>query len=74
MLWEVLTKILGLELRPDPSEAWLKAGRAPGTCSKEPPPLEPREDMEPAKHKISMTHLDHICSISLKTEERKVQL
>ena len=50
MLWVVLRQIFGLELRPVPSEAWLMAGRAPGTCSREPPPLEPREDMEPAGH------------------------
>lgn len=58
MLWEVLRKIFGLELCPDPSEAWLMAGRAPGTCSREPPPLEPRDDTEPAKDNYSITHLD----------------
>lgn len=59
MLWEVLRKIFGLELRPDPSEAWLIAGKAPGTCSREPPPLEPRDDIEPAKDNACLTHLDH---------------
>lgn len=44
---EVLRQIMGLELRPDPSEAWLMLGRAPGTCSREPPPLEHRDDTEP---------------------------
>lgn len=50
MLCEVLRQIFGLELRPDPSEAWLMTGRAPGTCSSDPPPLEPRDDMEPAEN------------------------
>ena len=50
MLCAVLSQIFGLELRPDPSEAWLMTGRAPGTCSSELPPLEPRDDMEPAKN------------------------
>lgn len=58
MLWAVLRKIFGLELRPDPSEAWLMVGRAPGTCSREPPPLEPRDDIEPANDNDSVTHLD----------------
>lgn len=74
MLWEVLRKILGLELRPDPSEAWLMAGRAPGTCSREPPPLEPREDTEPVGDNVSAAHLDHICLIPFKAAETEVEL
>lgn len=57
MLWEVLSQILGLELRPEPSEAWLMTGRAPGTCSRELPPLEPRDDMEPAVDNETKTML-----------------
>lgn len=56
MLWEVLSQMMGLELCLEPSEAWLIAGRAPGTCSRELLALEPREDMEPVENDPRISH------------------
>lgn len=48
--------MMGLELCPDPSEAWLMEGNAPGTCSSEPPPLEHSDDTEPVgRHRSLVT-------------------
>ena len=71
MLWAGLRQMVGRWLLEELKKAWLPAGNAPGTWSKDPAPLEPMEEVEPGgrgreiEHSKTRTKYEHSNSVTV---------